>query len=103
MQKISFFLRRDSAKLVPIVRVAGSAGGTTIVIRSSARTMIKCQASYAISSVAESGVNKRDAHMEPNKINHRRDEANTCNSSHDGYVTKRVLIKLEARRFWEEH
>ena len=51
MQKIFFFLSLESAKLVPIDRVAGKAGGTTIVIRSSARTMIKCQAScLAVSS-----------------------------------------------------
>ncbi len=46
MQKMFFFLSRDSAKLVPIDNVAGSAGGTTIVIKSNARTMIKCQANF---------------------------------------------------------
>lgn len=45
MQKISRFFRRDSAKFVPMVRVAGRAGGTTIVIKSSALTMMRCHAS----------------------------------------------------------
>jgi hypothetical protein len=45
MQKIDCFFRRERAKFVPMVRVAGRAGGTTIVIKSSARTMIRCQAS----------------------------------------------------------
>lgn len=45
IQKMFCFFRRDKAKLVPIVRVAGRAGGTTIVIRSSALIMMRCQAS----------------------------------------------------------
>lgn len=45
MQNISRFFNLARAKLVPIVKVAGSAGGTTMVIRSRARTMIKCHAS----------------------------------------------------------
>ena len=40
-----FFFSLDRAKLVPIVSVAGKAGGTTMVIRSKARIMIKCHAS----------------------------------------------------------
>lgn len=43
MQNICWDLSLDMAKLIPIVRVAGKAGGTTMVIRSSARTMIVCQ------------------------------------------------------------
>ena len=50
MQKISFFLSLDSAKFVPILNVAGNAGGTTIVIRSNARTMIKCHANWVSSA-----------------------------------------------------
>ena len=46
MQKIRFFFSRDRAKLVPMDRVAGRAGGTTIVIKSKARTTIKRHASY---------------------------------------------------------
>ena len=45
IQKIDCFFRRERAKFVPMVRVAGSAGGTTIVIKSRARTIIRCQAS----------------------------------------------------------
>ena len=45
MQKICFFFNRDNAKLVPIVKVAGKAGGTTIVMRSTARTIMRCHAS----------------------------------------------------------
>ena len=49
MQNICFFFSRDRAKLVPMDRVAGRAGGTTIVIKSKARTMIRCHASYWLS------------------------------------------------------
>ena len=45
MQNILWFLSRESAKFVPMVNVAGKAGGTTIVIKSSALTIIKCQES----------------------------------------------------------
>lgn len=38
MQKIPSFFNRPIAKLVPIDMVAGSAGGTTMVIKSSARS-----------------------------------------------------------------
>lgn len=50
MQKICFFFSRDRAKLVPMDKVAGRAGGTTIVIKSKARTTIRCHASYTISA-----------------------------------------------------
>jgi hypothetical protein len=40
MQKIFLPFNRERAKLVPIVNVAGSAGGTTIVIKSRALTII---------------------------------------------------------------
>ena len=46
IQKISFFRNRERANEVPIVNVAGNAGGTIIVIKSSARTIIKCQCIY---------------------------------------------------------
>jgi len=39
MQNMFFDFKRDKAKFVPIVSVAGRAGGTTIVIRSRARMM----------------------------------------------------------------
>jgi hypothetical protein len=45
MQKIFFFFKRERAKLVPIVSVAGRAGGTTIVIKSNALTTIRCHES----------------------------------------------------------
>ena len=53
IQNILCFFSRERAKLVPIVSVAGRAGGTTIVIRSRARTMIKCQASYIRVSISD--------------------------------------------------
>src|SRR6266536_3286917 len=46
IQNICCLLSRDKAKFVPIVRVAGRAGGTTMVIRSRARIMIRCQANW---------------------------------------------------------
>ena len=58
MQKICFFFSRDSAKLVPMDNVAGRAGGTTIVIKSKARTTIKCHASYSISASNRAGVSR---------------------------------------------
>lgn len=42
MQKMLCFLNRAIAKFVPMVKVAGSAGGTTMVMRSSALTMMMC-------------------------------------------------------------
>lgn len=45
MQKIFCFFNRESAKFVPIVNVAGKAGGTTIVIKSRALTMMNFQES----------------------------------------------------------
>ena len=62
MQNICFFFSRDRAKLVPIDKVAGKAGGTTIVIKSKARTMIKCHASYSM--LAQNASNPfRDTHV----------------------------------------
>lgn len=52
---MSFFFSLLRAKFVPIDKVAGRAGGTTIVIKSNARTTIKCHASYSKS--AEDAVN----------------------------------------------
>ncbi|KAG8824899.1 hypothetical protein FRC19_000893, partial [Serendipita sp. 401] len=43
MQKIPFALNLLIAKLVPMDSVAGSAGGTTTVMRSRARRTIVCQ------------------------------------------------------------
>lgn len=48
MQKILCFLSLERAKFVPMVSVAGRAGGTTIVIKSRALTIIKCQDSFRI-------------------------------------------------------
>lgn len=42
MQKMPSFLSRSMANVVPMESVAGSAGGTTTVMRSSARTRIVC-------------------------------------------------------------
>ena len=67
MQKTSFFLSRERAKFVPMDSVAGSAGGTTIVIKSSARTTIKCQASYN-RSICTNQCKHQGSHIESNKI-----------------------------------
>ena len=48
MQNILCALSRERAKFVPILSVAGRAGGTTIVIKSSALTMIRCHESYKL-------------------------------------------------------
>lgn len=53
MQYIFCFFRRERAKFVPIVNVAGNAGGTTIVIRSKALTIIKCQESFQMRLVIQ--------------------------------------------------
>jgi hypothetical protein len=46
IQNICCFRKRDNANDVPIVNVAGNAGGTIIVIKSNARTIIKRQCIY---------------------------------------------------------
>ena len=46
IQNIPCFRSRDKANEVPIVKVAGNAGGTIIVIKSNALTIIKCQCIY---------------------------------------------------------
>jgi hypothetical protein len=102
MQKMSFFFNLDSAKLVPIDKVAGKAGGTTIVIKSSARMMIKCQASF--SALADDTTNAcPDAHLKSYEIDERGDETNSCNSSHEGYVAECISVEFEACRFWKQH
>lgn len=59
MQKMPDRRRRFRAKLVPIESVAGSAGGTTTVIRSSARIRIVCHRTCALELNATMGmVNK---------------------------------------------
>ena len=94
MQKICFFFSRDRAKLVPMDKVAGRAGGTTIVIKSKARTTIKCHASY--SKLARNASNAlRNTYVKPDKVYKGGNEANCCNGSHDGYITKSILIELE--------
>ena len=50
IQYICDFRRRPRAKLVPIDSVAGNAGGTTIVIKSSARIMIICHGTWTFAS-----------------------------------------------------
>lgn len=45
MQKIFSFFSLERAKFVPIDKVAGRAGGTTMVIRSRARTIMVCHGS----------------------------------------------------------
>ena len=67
MQKIFFFFSLDRAKLVPMDKVAGNAGGTTIVIKSSARTMIKCQASY-LASADTTNTTCPDAHLKSDEV-----------------------------------
>src|SRR5690606_8141366 len=56
IQKILDFLRRERANEVPMVRVAGRAGGTTMVIRSRARTMTRYVGSW--SDRLEENINK---------------------------------------------
>lgn len=70
MQKMLCLLSRESAKLVPMVSVAGRAGGTTIVIKSRARMIIKCQASWFIllANTAEV-VFKALTYTQSNKVN----------------------------------
>ena len=94
MQKICFFFNRDRAKLVPMDKVAGRAGGTTIVIKSKARTKIKCHASYLmLARVPNYGL--QNTHFKPNKIRKRGNEANRSNASHDRYVSEGILVEFE--------
>ncbi len=102
MQKICFFFSRDRAKLVPIVKVAGRAGGTTIVIKSKARTMTKCHASYSMSGQSASKV-FLSTHIKSNKIYKRGNEANCSNASHDGYIPEGIFVEFETRWLWKEH
>lgn len=96
MQKMSFFFSLERAKLVPIDNVAGNAGGTTMVIRSNARTRIKCHASYSRSASNTEYVDFR-LYLKPNEIDEGSYEAHTRNSSHDGYISKGVFVKFETR------
>lgn len=95
MQKTCFFFSRDKAKLVPMDRVAGRAGGTTIVIKSRARTTIKCHASYSF-LVQDASNSFGNTHVEPNKIDEGGNEANRSNASHDGYIPESIFVELEA-------
>ena len=75
-------------------KVAGSAGGTTIVIKSKARTTIKCHASYL--KLAKNASNAlRYTYVKPNEVYEGGNKANCSNPSHDGYITKSILIELE--------
>lgn len=67
MQKMLFFFSLERAKLVPIDNVAGNAGGTTIVIKSNARTMIKCHASYSTLARNANNANFRP-YLESNEV-----------------------------------
>lgn len=94
MQKICFFFNRDRAKLVPMDKVAGRAGGTTIVIKSRARTMIKRHASCSM--LAQDASNAfRNTHVEPNEVYKGGNEANRSNTSHDGYIPECILVEFE--------
>lgn len=53
MQNILCFFSRERAKFVPMVSVAGNAGGTTMVIKSRALTIIRCQESYKTKVLAK--------------------------------------------------
>lgn len=53
MQKILCFFSRERAKFVPMVNVAGNAGGTTMVIKSRALTIIRCQESFQARMLAK--------------------------------------------------
>lgn len=94
MQKICFFFSRDRAKLVPMDRVAGRAGGTTIVIKSKALTTIKCHASYS-KLARNASIALRNTYVKPDKVYKRGNEANCRNASHDGYITESILIEFE--------
>ena len=94
MQKICFFFSRDRAKLVPMDKVAGRAGGTTIVIKSKARTTIKCHSSYS-KSASNRAKSHRKAHFKPDKICKGSNEANCSNPSHDKYISEGILVEFE--------
>ena len=102
MQKICIFLSRDRAKFVPIVRVAGNAGGTTIVIRSSARTMMRCQASCQKFSSIQDTIRSL-AYLQSDEVDERCYKTQDGYSSHYRYVPEGVLVELETRWFWKEH
>lgn len=53
MQNILCFFSRERAKFVPMVSVAGNAGGTTMVIKSRALTIIRRQESYKTKVLAK--------------------------------------------------
>ena len=102
MQKICFFFSRDKAKLVPMDKVAGRAGGTTIVIKSKARTIIKCHAIYSILAQNASKA-FRSTYVKPNKICKGGNETNRSNASHDGYIPEGILVEFETRWLGKEH
>lgn len=84
------------AKLVPMDRVAGSAGGTTTVMRSSARRMIVWTFTYIEMSWKGSGAGRRDAHPETHELNSRSHEAQAGNTGENDNEAHRVPIELEA-------
>lgn len=103
MQKILCFFKRESAKFVPIVRVAGRAGGTTMVIKSRARTMMRCQESCFLLAIFKSWPFSEVTYTQPNEIDERCYETKQCNHSHHGNIAERIAVEFEARRLWEEH
>lgn len=103
MQKIPCFFRRERAKLVPIVRVAGRAGGTTIVMRSRARTTIRCQESCHLSAIARSITLGSSTYAQSHEIDERGYETKERDHPHHCNVAERITVKFEARRLREEH
>ena len=95
MQKTFFSFNRDKAKLVPIDNVAGNAGGTTIVIKSNARTSIRCQASYR-TSVGDIFRLRGTPYLEPHKICEGCNKADSRNPSHNGYISECIFIEFES-------
>lgn len=78
MQKIPSFFKRPIAKLVPIDMVAGNAGGTTMVIKSNARSSI------VVLSIP-SRIKLMDDSMNPNTAKQKALEDFFCFRSNDCY------------------
>lgn len=99
------FFRRESAKFVPMVRVAGRAGGTTMVMRSRARTMMRCHASccYRLSANAGGRLSQEMTYSQSDKIDEGGDEPQQCDHGHHADIAKGITVEFEPRGFWKEH
>ena len=72
--------RRLRAKLVPMESVAGSAGGTTIVIRSSARIRMVCHGIYTFWLYAVITIRNDGTYSELDKLDSACAETKSCDS-----------------------